>query len=306
MKISLSVEHPREAGYATLMFKALQVAMLADPPPVHQTTHNRVGDVSHAVFTGGVTSDVDKVLHPFGSAEANAANAADEAGQPISPTKQTAVEILDAEKAAEAKKRGRKSNADKEAAAAAKAAGQENALRPGEALKGVNAQTLAAALEGLPLVHESGGVQVRVAPDTPLDEIAAIRGQMDAQAKAADAKAAAQTSAATEVKTATPPPAATAQTGGTIAGMDDDLASLFRKKAEETPPASVTAGVSRFAGMTGPQLMKEFTGYINGDGGLFWARAVMAHYHIEALDDLTEVQIRDALENPGQFKSAAA
>ena len=39
--------------------------------------------------------------------------------------------------------------------------------------------------------------------------------------------------------------------------------------------------------------------------GLFWARAMMAHYNIEALDDVTDTQIRDALENPSKFKSAA-
>jgi hypothetical protein len=147
-------------------------------------------------------------------------------------------------------------------------------------------------------------VQVRVAPDTPLDEIAAMKGRLEEQTKAADAKAAAQASAGAEAKSATV--TSITQAGAAAGGMDDDLASLFRKKAPETPPPSVTAGVSRFVGMTGPQLMKEFTGYINGDGGLFWARAVMAHYSIEALDDLTEAQIRDALENPGQFKPAAA
>ena len=53
MKFSLTVDSPREAGYATSMFQALQAAMTADPPPVAQFSQTRFGDVSHTVLTGG-------------------------------------------------------------------------------------------------------------------------------------------------------------------------------------------------------------------------------------------------------------
>src|ERR1700729_4346459 len=53
MKFSLTVDSPREAGYATSMFQALQAAMTADPPPVAQFSQTRFGDVCHIVLTGG-------------------------------------------------------------------------------------------------------------------------------------------------------------------------------------------------------------------------------------------------------------
>src|SRR3984885_11384042 len=57
MKFSLTVDSPREAGYATSMFQALQQAMTADPPPVAQFSQTRFGDVSHPVLTG--VSDIN-------------------------------------------------------------------------------------------------------------------------------------------------------------------------------------------------------------------------------------------------------
>jgi hypothetical protein len=268
------------------MFRALQAAMLADPAPMIQSraeTH-RVGDMSHTIVTGGASG---------ATTEGSAALQAQIDAVSASADAATAGEALAA--AAEAKKRGRKSNAEREAAAAAKAAEDaakaENALRPGDALKGVSAQSLAAALEGMPLVMEAGGTQLRAEPGTPPDEVAAIRARVEAQValdKAAEAKKAAATK------------------GAATGGMDDDLASLFRKKETEEPTPPQVTGASRFAALTGPALMKEFMAYINGDGGLFWARNVLKHFNLEMLDDLTEPQIRDALENPSQFAPSAA
>jgi hypothetical protein len=45
--------------------------------------------------------------------------------------------------------------------------------------------------------------------------------------------------------------------------------------------------------------------YINDEGGLFWARAVVDAYRLSSLGDLTDVQTREVLDNPEKFKSAA-
>jgi hypothetical protein len=295
MKFSLTVDSPREAGYATFMFQALQGAMTADPPPY--SPPKACSGVSHTALLAGLqeggTSDPDD------DGEETGTGADAGGGTPAG------------------KKRGRKSQAQKDAEAAAAKAAAEHALKPGDALKGVNAQTLAAALQGMPLVHESEGTQVRVAPGTPLDEIEAMRARLQAQdaeikakeeaakkaeddkkkeddaalaAKADQAAMAARIAkdaamAATAAKAAETPPAA----------GDDLLASLFAKNKAETAEPGL-------ADLSGPQLRNAFIKYINGEGGLFWARGVMAHYGLHSLDDLTDVQTREALQDPGKIK----
>lgn len=287
MRISLDVLEAREAGYAAAMFDALEEAMEDNPPP--------------EAVTKTETASIDGI------------------SQSVTTTTQTAGDAGQTTGA----RRGRKSQAEKDAIAAAKqsakdatartaTAAGETALRPGDALKGVDAKTLAQALEGMPLVFEGGGTQMRVAPGTPPEEIAEIKARLEAQAAAAAAEealkvaealkkdaAAAAKPTLTIVETPKPPVEST----GT--GMDADLASLFRK-SETPPPATVQQGASRFAALSGKELMKEFTTYINGGGGLFWARRVMSHHGLEALDDMTDEQVREALENPGKFNPPAA
>lgn len=312
MYISLSVDTPREAGYGTAMFQALHKAMLADPPAAvtARTEGYSVGEISRSVLTE-YAADEARVLHPFGSPEADAANAADEIAQEAAHAVAAGADPATALAAATGKKRGRKSQEQKDAEARAAAVGAQNALRPGDALKGVDAQTLAQALAGMPLVHTSDGTEVRVAPGTPPEEIEAMRARLIAQEAAEKTKAAASGSGAAtqavregadllQAITETKPATATTQPP---AGMDDDLASLFRRKTPETPPL-VAVVVSRFAELTGPALMSEFMTYINGDGGLFWARNVLKMNGLEVMDEITEPQIRDALENPGKYHPA--
>lgn len=286
MHISIGVDHPRDAGYATAMFRALHVAMLNDPPPgvrAHTTP---------AVFTEefDLATELDeaRILHPIGSAEAEAANAADEVSRAVAAGADPAAAAL---AAATVKKRGRKSQEQKDAEARAALAQQEHALRPGDALRGVDAKSLAQALSELPLVHASGGVEVRVAPGTPQEEIDATKARLAAITAQVDAEEAAKGAAVTTQPTVTAP------------AMDDDLASLFRKAAPATPPP---AGPGRFAHLTGPALLKEFTAFINAEGGLFWARAVIAKFNHEVLDDMTEDQLRYALEHHAEFPKTPA
>lgn len=282
MKISLDVVDPREAGYAAAMFDALQDAMIEDPMPIRlQTTEtSSIGDTSHSVTSEQVSDTA--ALQPTGS------------------------------------KRGRKSEAEKALIAAEKAKAKdaaermalgtgEMALRPGDALKGVDAKTLAQALGEMPLVGEADGVQVRVMPGTPSDEIEQLKAAMAADtAKIAQevaaaelvAEAAAKKVAATAARAAT----AVADTG---ASMDTDLAALFRKVEPAEPVVEKKAEGSKFSALSGKDLMREFTGYINSHGGLFWARRVLGHFGLEVLDDLKDEQTRFALENPDQFKSPA-
>jgi hypothetical protein len=300
MKFSLTVDSPREAGYATSMFQALKAAMTAEPPPAASFHQTCVDGVSHTALTGFQDVSVN-VSVPNGVTDVDDQD--EDAGS------ETGTDATTAGGAAPTgKKRGRKSAEQKAAEAAAKAALEENALKPGAALQGVSAQSLAQALEAMPLVHEAGGVQVRTAPDTPPDEIAAMRERLqaqDAKIKAEEEAAAAAQAAKDAAKAATTVtvPAAVAEPPKPPAD-DDLLASLFAKKAAPVQQAEPTAG-SRFASMAGPELRKAFIEYINGEGGLFWARAVMEHYKLATLDDLTDVQTREALENPARFKSAA-
>ena len=64
MKFSLTVDSPREAGYATSMFRALQSAMISEPPPAvrSKTETTAVGDISQSLRTDYVTgvSDIGK------------------------------------------------------------------------------------------------------------------------------------------------------------------------------------------------------------------------------------------------------
>jgi hypothetical protein len=57
--------------------------------------------------------------------------------------------------------------------------------------------------------------------------------------------------------------------------------------------------------MSAAELRAAFTEYINGEGGLFWARAVMEHYKLGTLEDLTPDQTRDVLDHPERFRSVA-
>lgn len=283
MKVSLNVDSPREAGYGVHIFRALQSAMLSDPPPgVRSRTIPSVFTDEFDIAMNELPDEV-RMLHPIGSPEAEAATAADDIAQDAAQAVAAGADPATALAAAtEKKKRGRKSQEQKDAEARAAAVAAQNALRPGDALRGVDAKTLAQALQDMPLVHNSGGTEVRVAPDTPAEDIEAMRARLIAQETADKAKE------RTAVTTA-------------AAAVDDDLASLFRKKEPESPPP-VAAGTSRFAALTGPALMSEFTKYLNGDGGLFWARNVLKHHGIEVLDDLSEDKMRAALENPGQFQ----
>lgn len=292
MQISIGVEHPRDAGYATAMFRALHVAMVADPPP------GIGGRTVPSVFTeefNTATQNLDeaRILHPIGSPEADAANAADEVAQAVAAGADPAAALA----AVTGKKRGRKSQEQKDAEARAALAQQENALRPGDALRGVDAQTLAQALSNMPLVHASGGVEVRVAPGTPQADIDATKARLDAISAKADSEAAEELAkAAAKI---TPPPAT-----ATAPAIDDDLASLFRRASPAAPAA--VAGPGRFAHLSGPALLKEFTAFINAEGGLFWARAVVSKFGHEVLDDMTDDQLRYALENHAEFPKTQA
>jgi hypothetical protein len=229
MKFSLNADSPREAGYAVSMFQALQTAMIADPPPVAQFSQSRVGDVSHTVLTG--YQDLPTCGLPV---TGTAAAESDQEDDTANDTGNGAATAGTADKP----KRGRKSAEQKAQEALARAPGEEHALKPGAALQGVNAQSLAAALDGMPLVHEEGGVQVRTALDTPPDEIAAMRERLKAQEEKIQAEEAAA-AVAKAAKDAAAVPAATTPLAVVVElpkppsppADDDLLASLFAKKA---------------------------------------------------------------------------
>ena len=306
MKFSLTVDSPREAGYATSMLQALQAAMTADPPPVSQFSFLTGSVASSALPTVADTSEAGDQEDDTGT------DAGTDAAGTTAATGTTP-----------GKKRGRKSAEEKAREAAAKAALDENALKPGAALQGVSAQSLAQALQGLPLVFEGDGMQVRTAPDTPPDEIAAMRERLQAQdvqikveeaatAEAEAAKAAAQAlkdaaAAAKAAQTVVPPAVVEPPVVATKAPAADDdiLASLFKKREE--PPVQQTAApaASRFASMNAAELRQALIEYINGEGGLFWARAVMEHFKLGTLEDLTPENTGAVLENPERFRSAA-
>lgn len=279
MKISLDVVQPREAGYAVAMFQGLYAAMLSDPPPG------------------------DEFDEPLTEAEAMQAEANAAAGI-VTPKKPRGT---------------RRTKAQMEADAALARAKDENALRPGDALKGVSVHSLANALNGMPLVASVDGTEVRVAPGTPAADIEAMKAQIaadtarvaaeqsaqldleaaieakkkaEAEAAAVEAKKKADAAEAAAKAAAAAKPAADA--------VDDDLAALFRKPAAETAPVVIppTAGASKYAGMGRGDLMKAFMAYLNGAGGLAWARGVMLRFNIDVLDDLTEAHIREVLDNP--------
>jgi hypothetical protein len=332
MKFSLTVDSPREASYATSMFQALQAAMTADPPPVAQFSRAQCGDVSHTVLTGLKLNEVDKAefRRIWEEAKESLPMPADAAGEEDDTSNDAAgtdAGSTTTGAAATGKRRGRKSAETKAAEAAAKAAAEENALKPGAALKGVSAQCLEQALQGMPLVYEGDGMQVRTAPDTPAEDVAAMRERLQAQeakikaeeAAAAEAQAAkdaaAAAKAAKDAKAATtvspllalvdtPAAATTPVTAKPAVDDDDILTSLLRMKQ---PPVQqqVEPAVSRFAAMSGQDLRKAFVEYINGEGGLLWARSVMEHYKLLAMEDLTDAQTREALEQPERFRSAA-
>jgi hypothetical protein len=276
MKISLDVIHSREAGYAAAMFDALQDAMEDDPAP--------------EVVTKTETSSVD------GLAQSVTTTTTEGGAQP-------------SEAAATRRRGGRKSQAQKDSEAALLAAKGESALRPGDALRGVSAQTLAKALDAMPLVFEDDGVQMRVAPGTSQEEIEATRARLQAQSEAinieneiaakkeADAKKAAdakkEADAAKDKADAAKAEEAAKQSSGR-SDMDDDLAALFRKAAPAPTPA---VGAAQFAGMDRKALMDSFMSYLN-TAGLPWARGVMLRFNIDALDDLSEDHIREVLSNP--------
>jgi hypothetical protein len=312
MKFSLTVDSPREAGYATSMFQALQQALTADPPPVAQFSQTRFGDVSHTVLTG--VSDINAQT---AAADTSDTDQEDDTGTDAATDATTTA----AGGTAPGKKRGRKSAEQKAAEALAKAAAEEHALKPGLALQGVGAQTLAKALEGMPLVYEGDGMQVRTAPDTPPDEIEAMRLRLQEQdekikaeeaaaAAELEAKAAAQAlkdaAAAAKAAAVVVPPAAVVEppVAAKPPADDDILASLFKKKEEPRVPQAQPAG-SRFASMSAVELRAAFIAYINGEGGLLWARTVMEHFKLGTLEDLTPENTRAVLENPERFRSAA-
>ena len=97
MKFSLTVDSPREAGYATFMFQALQGAMTADPPPYSppKTGLQECGN-----------------SEPDDDGEETGTGADAGGGTPAG------------------KKRGRKSQAQKDAEAAAAKAAAEHACQP--------------------------------------------------------------------------------------------------------------------------------------------------------------------------------
>jgi hypothetical protein len=333
MKFSLTVDSPREAGYATSMFQALQAAMTADPPPVVQFSQTRFGDVSHTVLTGGeFPSTGIASSSPFQvNVPTTATDTAEARDQEDDTSTDAAGTGAGTAPTTERKKRGPKSAAEKAAIAAAKAAAEENALKPGAALQGVSAQSLAQALQAMPLVYEGDGMQVRTAPDTPAEDVAAMRERLQAQeakikaeeeaaaaahvAKDAAAAAKAAAQAAKDAKAATTvspllalvdtPAAATPPVTAKPAVDDDDiLASLLRMKQPPVQQQVEPAG-SRFAALSGQDLRKAFVEYINGEVGLLWARNVMEHYRLVAMEDLTDAQTREALEQPERFRSAA-
>ncbi len=147
MKFSLTVDSPREADYATSMFAALQAAMTANPPPVVQFSQTSIGEVSHTALTGypstGIASSGPYDVKLQTAADtAEAGEQEDDTGADAGTDATTA-----ATGTAPGKKRGRKSAEQKAAEALAKAAAEENALKPGAALQGVSAQSLAQALQ---------------------------------------------------------------------------------------------------------------------------------------------------------------
>lgn len=304
MKFSLTVVHPREAGYAAAMFDALEDAMDDNPPPeaVTQTETDSVDGLSHSSTTTQLI--------------------------PASSTGVRRGRKTDAERAEKAAAR----LAAKDAAGRTATAAGESALRPGDALKGVPAQSLAQALAGMPLVNTAEGVQMRVAPGTSPEEIAEIKARLNAEAedekkklaehaaaekvkadRAAAAHAAAEKAAADKLAADAKPGPAGLKLVESDSGMDSDLASLFRKK-DPAPPAAVAETATDpkkaeraaiLAQLSEPELLKAFTDYVDTHGGMFWARRFMAHFSLESLSDMTPDQTRHALTNPEEFSAPA-
>lgn len=276
MQLTIIATSPQEAGYAARMFDALSDAMLEDPP------------VKARELT---TEEMSQAFADTGPDDTKA--------ESVGPNDKPAG------------KRGRKSNAEKEALAAAAA------IRPGDLLKGASAQTLQQALSGMPLVHSEAGLEVRVAPDTPVDEIAAMKARIDAESPMADAMV---------VKSVLASPAATAEdflaglTGSTgtvsththspaqpaAANPVDDLAALFKKKDPAPAPQVAATGASKYAAMTHAELMKTFMDEAAGNGGILWARRVIETWKVDSLDDMTKEAFLDALENPKKYDPKAA
>jgi hypothetical protein len=65
------------------------------------------------------------------------------------------------------------------------------------------------------------------------------------------------------------------------------------------------SGAAGYASLSGPALRQTFMDYLNGEGGLLWTRALMNKTRVESLEDLSDDAMRDALENPDQFRTAA-
>lgn len=264
MQITLTILHPQEADYACRMFAVLEDAMRDNPAPMATAREVTVGEISQIEHGFSVTGAADDT--------------------PAAGDKPSG-------------KRGRKSNAEKEALATAAA------LRPGDLLKGASAQSLQQALSGMPLVHAEEGLEVRVAPGTPVDEIAAMKARIEADTPkasepAADPAPTAKASATEDflsnltgsTPAATPAPAAAA------AGPVDDLASLFKKK--DAPPPSM------YSGMNHEQLLAAFIAMATGNGGLPWAKRVAEAHKVDSLDDLSREAFIGALENPKQYAAA--
>ena len=51
-----------------------------------------------------------------------------------------------------------------------------------------------------------------------------------------------------------------------------------------------------------PARMKDLIDYVNGDGGLFWAREVMVYFKLNMIDYITDAQITFALAYRHLFK----
>lgn len=322
MQITVSPGDAREASYVVAMFTALHRAMTENPPPLLSSTIAGYG-------TGLAQSlEPDDADADTGTGDATNGDAANgDAAQASGGSADTGTG---------GKKRGRKSNAEKareEAEAKAQAEKLAALQKPGAVLQGMTAQGLQAALQGLPLAHAEPGLEVRVAPGTPAEDIAALGQRLadptglaataaTTQATAAatvladvlgTAPAAQASPAATQTATITAladvlaqagTPAAGPAAAGPAAGGDTDLAAMLRKpKAAETAPA---AGVSRFRGMSEDQLLNELAAYINNGGGLWYARTVLEKAGVDSLDDLTAEQMIDALENPNKFKQQPA
>jgi hypothetical protein len=277
MQITLTILHPQEADYACRMFAVLEDAMRDNPVPL-ATARDISNEISQTEFGNDVVGTTEDA-QPAGD-----------------------------NKPAGAGKRGRKSNAEKEALAAAAA------LRPGDLLKGASAQSLQQALSGMPLVHSEEGLEVRVAPGTPVDEIAAMKVRIEADmaktaAPTADPAPAAKASATEDFLSnltgsapAATPPVATMMTSSVlttppaVVNQVDDLASLFKKK--DAPPA---AAASMYSSMNHEQLLAAFIAMATGNGGLPWAKRVAEAHKVDSLDDLTREAFIGALENPKQY-----